>query len=217
MNQYIKRNLLNDASFHLSNIMKKIDKASEHEHAEAYFLQGKIKAIEGDYDGALHAYEKAHLAYPPGKKYFIANLEAIYCYEIEVKGEVDFDKLIKAIPDTADEDYINLKSKYLAAKGDFDAAEKIIEPLPKEVTAATRAINAFIKNDWVLVVNITDEALGLANLPEWKLISLYLLNARAHFYLAIQDEDYIKGLIKVPLFGTKIGIYQNFKKLGMQQ
>lgn len=203
VSQQIKNNRLDVAATAVARITGEIESATDHERAELYYLNAKILDLQGDYEGAVRHHELAYNAFRVEKKYFIAYVESKVALESETNDKVDFSKILEQIPDSEEKEYLLLKAKYLAANNQFEAAEQAIAGLPGHETSATRALIAFFKREWSSVVDITDEAVKQEGQPDWKLITLYLLNARAHFYIGIADVDFIDGKSRLPFFGSE--------------
>jgi len=203
VSQQIKNNRLEVAATAVARIMDEIESATDHERAEVFYLNARILDLQGDYDGVVRNHESAFNAYKTEKKYFIAFMEAKVSLESETNEKVDFPKILEQIPDSGEKEYLLLKAKYLAANNQFEAAEQAIASLSDHETVATRAMIVFFKRDWPSVVKITDEAVKQEGQPDWKLITLYLLNARAHFYTGIADVDFIDGKSRIPFFGSE--------------
>ena len=181
----------------LDTLAERINVASDHEKSEYYYQKAHLAGLMGRRTEAVELYKKAHLTSKEIKKYHIAYLESRIPYDGDDNKTID--NIMAEIPSRDDIDYLRLKSKLLALKGNHKEALEIIEGQDEKEVFVLKALIDLLAGKYSDCIHEIDKAFLERELTHRQELSLRSLKARAYFNLGFSNTPHGST---IPFAGT---------------
>ena len=169
----------------LDKLADQVEDANHHEQSEYYYQRAYLAGLIGEREEALELHNQAHLKSKEIKKYHLAYLEARIPYER--KDDKIIDNIIAEIPKEDDLDYLRLKSKLLALKGEYKKAFKILENQNEKDILVLKALIHLLSGSYSDCITQIDKAFSEQELTHRQELSLRSLKARSYFNLGFSN------------------------------
>lgn len=181
VSEILSLNNANLAADNLDRLAAKLEDANDHEKSEYYYQRALLAALMGDRRQASQLYEQAHLTSTGIKKYRVAYLESLIPYE--KTDNIIIEDILSQIEKENDVDYLRLKSKLNALKGEYTKAFEILKNQDEKDVFVLKGLIYFLSRAYSDCINYIDQSFSTQELSDRQALSLRALKARAHFTL----------------------------------
>jgi len=183
----------------LDRLVDRLKEANQHEKSEYYYQRGYLLGLSGKREEALEFYKKAHLASKKRKKYHLAYLQSRIPYGQEGDGKKEIEKILREIQNEDDVDYIRLRSKLLALRGDYKEALHILKGQDEKEIFVLKALIYLLSGSYSDCIEQIDKSFSEQDVSLRQQLSLRALKARSYFNLGFKQAP--EG-ISIPFSGT---------------
>lgn len=170
--------------------------AVELEHAEYWYLNGRLKALIADHDGArdffLQAVNSGNLT-----KHIVAWAEEELRFRHSSGANNDFSDIKAKLIDSNSLSQ-SMYARVLVAEGKSEEALSLVETIPGWEGWIAKAITHMVRFESEKVVEACNAGLNVKNLPGSIAQWFFLLRARARFYLSMGGIEYTGSQIFFP-------------------
>jgi hypothetical protein len=178
------------AQAELEKIKEEFNEFNDHEKSEYFYQSAYLMELLGNRLESISLHEKAHFLSKKIKKYHIACLTARLHNAIDKHHELD--KILEEIPEQNDLDYLRLKSKILALKGNFKAALNTIANEDGKNIFILKVLISFLSKDYDSCIKRAQVAIQKYRPNTRQELTLRTLIARAFFQLGLNESDPFK-------------------------
>ena len=183
----------------LTSVDAEIVNAKPIEQAEHAFLSGRIASLRNDDLGASELYRSAYnLSKVP--KHLAAYGESSLRQALNTDDAPVMERLLTELAGD-DPDLVTLRARILATLKRPDEAGKLLDTIPADKAATTKAINALIAQDWPLLKTLCEDGLRETEAGRGQKSLYELLRSRALFHLAIGSTGKETDFDEIPACG----------------